>query len=75
MNNLVFLLFMVQIVHVQSSNDICLKALKRKLCFKMSVEKYNTCLFEQFPVFEQNNKFCATNSKCVVKTASCLGFN
>ena len=73
MNNLVFLLFMVQIVHVQSSNDVCLKAFKRKLCFKLSVQKYNYCLSEQIRVFEENDKFCVTNTICVPKTSNCLG--
>ena len=71
MNLLLFMLLVIPIV--VSTNDSCLKVYKQKLCFKVSIEKYNSCLFTQFVVFEQNNKFCASNTKCVSKISTCLG--
>ena len=68
------LLFVVPIfISVKASNDICLKAYKKKLCLKVSVQKYEMCLFQQFNVFESNNKFCVTNLKCVSKILTCPG--
>lgn len=66
---------MVQIVIVQSTQNVCLKAYKRQLCLKLSVRKYDSCLFQQFDVFELNNKFCVTNTKCVSKIAICSGLS
>ena len=62
-------------ITVQSSSDICLKAYKKKLCLRLSLQKFDLCLFEPFnTVFELNNKFCVTNTKCVPKILHCLGF-
>ena len=62
-----------QVLIVTNSSDLCLKSYKRKLCYKVSIPKYNSCLFKQFTVFEENNKFCVTNTKCVSKSVDCLG--
>ena len=70
----VFWLSVLPILIVAASNDICLKAYKRQLCFKKSIQNYDLCLFQQFNVYEQNNKFCVTNTKCVSKYPPCFGF-
>ena len=65
--------FVVFHIIMVTSTDICLKAYKKKLCIKLSIPNYDKCLFEKFDVFEQNNKFCVSNTKCVPKTSSCSG--
>ena len=74
MIKLLFLLLLVPVLVVKSSNVNCLKAYKRKLCFKVSLQSYQTCLFRQFIVFEYNNQFCVSNTKCVSKISSCFGW-
>ena len=57
----VFQIFLVK----QSIGDVCLKSYKRKLCFKMSIQRYNSCLFEQFTVFEQIKQIlCVEHQMC-----------
>ena len=73
MKKIVLFLILFQILVVQSSSDICLKSYKKKLCLRLSIKKFNSCLFEQFTVFEQNDKFCVSNTKCVSKIVDCLG--
>ena len=74
MLKLFILLCVIQILTVNSANDICLKAYKKKLCLKLSVRNYDLCLFQQFNVFEMDAKFCVSNTKCVPKTSICSGF-
>ena len=71
---LFFFILVIEIVVVQSSNNtICMKTYKKKLCLKLSVKNYDVCLFQKFGVFEVNNNFCVTNTKCVPKKSNCLG--
>ena len=68
------LLFALQVFVVKSSNNSCLKSYKKKLCIRQSIRNYDLCLFKRFDVFEEDNKFCVSNTKCVPKTHSCSGF-
>ena len=58
---------------VETSTNICMKSYKKKLCLKLSVQSYESCLFQRFGVFEVNGKFCVSNTKCVPKTVTCHG--
>ena len=74
MLKIVVLLSVFQILVVKSSNNGCLKSYKKKLCLRRSIQNFDLCLYERFNVFEENNKFCFSNTKCVPKTLSCSGF-
>ena len=70
------LIYFVLVVHtmlVESSNVVCLKSYKKKLCLALSVRQYNLGLFQPFVVFEENSQFCVSNTKCVSKTPLCFG--
>ena len=75
MLKIIVLLLAFQIFIVKSSNNSCLKSYKKKLCIRQSIRNYDLCLLKQFNVFEENNKFCLSNTKCVPKTHSCSGFH
>ena len=74
MLKIIVCLLVFQILVVKSSNNVCLKSYKKKLCLRRSIQNFDLCLYERFNVFEENNKFCFSNTKCVPKTLSCSGF-
>ena len=54
----------------------CLKSVKGKLCLKLSIRNYASCVSKKLQIAEVNHNFCAVGTNvCTSRPRICSGYN